>query len=503
MRALLSVYDKNGIEEFARALADLGYELVASGGTAATLDAAGIAHLRVEDVTGFAEMLDGRVKTLHPNLHAGILADRSKAAHMEDLQSLDIDPIDVVVCNLYPFAATPSIETIDVGGPSMIRGAAKNHQSVTVIVDNSDFARVLEALASPGGVPLELKRELASRAFDHLSRYDRLIADWLSSKDQGEVVPETLDLSLRRDKVLRYGENPHQMGGLYFQVGESSWLQSMRLLSGLELSYLNLFDADAAWRLVHELSPDRPAAVIIKHANPCGASISDRSIAQAYKLAFESDPISAFGGIVALNRVVDSELAAELAANPKADVVIAPGFAEGVAEGLAGARKSTRLISAEAPEAFFRSIRSIGEAYLVQESDTFRVRESEWKVVTRTGIDDQQLRDLRVAWTVCARTSSNAIVIARDEMAVGIGAGQQNRLDSSRIAISKAGTRVTGAVAASDAFFPFPDGMLALADAGVAAVISPGGSIRDAEVIEAANHAGIAMVFTGERHFRH
>ncbi len=503
MRALLSVYDKNGIEDFARALADLGYELVASGGTSATLDAAGIAHFKVEDVTGFAEMLDGRVKTLHPNLHAGILADRSKAAHMEDLQRLQIDPIDVVVCNLYPFAATPSIEMIDVGGPSMIRGAAKNHQSVTVIVDNSDFARVLDALASSGGVPLELRRELAARAFDHLSKYDRLIADWLGTSSQGEVLPEVLELSLRRDKVLRYGENPHQMGGLYFQAGESSWLQSMKLLSGLELSYLNLFDADAAWRLVHELSPDRPAAVIIKHANPCGASISNLSVAEAYKLAFESDPISAFGGIVALNRVVDAELAAELAANPKADVVIAPGFAEGVAERLAGARKSTRLIAAAAPEGVSRSIRSIGHSYLVQESDTFRVPESEWKVVTRAGVDDSQMRDLRVAWTVCARTSSNAIVIARDEMAVGIGAGQQNRLDSSRIAISKAGTRVKGAVAASDAFFPFPDGLLALADAGVAAVISPGGSIRDAEVIDAANQAGIAMVFTGERHFRH
>ncbi len=503
MRALLSVYRKDGIVEFASALAELGYELVASGGTSATLDAAGIAHITVEEVTGFAEMLDGRVKTLHPRLHAGILADRSKPEHLDDLKRLDIAPIDVVVCNLYPFADRPSIETIDVGGPSMIRAAAKNYQAVTVVVENSDFSRVLEWLRKTGEVPTPLRRELAARAFDHLSRYDRLIADWLDVKDVNEPLPERLHLDLDRAKLLRYGENPHQRGALYFLRGASSWLEGMTLHSGMELSYLNLFDADAAWRLVHELSIDSAAAVIVKHANPCGAAISAVSVADAYQRAFESDPISAFGGIVAINRIVDGQLADEIAANPKADVIIAPGYGDGVLEQLAAARKSTRVISASPPEIPSRSLRSLGGAYLLQEYDKFVVSESEWKLVTRVGVTDDQMRDLRVAWTVCARTSSNAIVLARDEMAVGIGAGQQNRLDSARIAISKAGKRTKGAVGASDAFFPFPDGLLALAEAGVSAVISPGGSIRDSEVIEAANQAGVAMVFTGERHFKH
>ena len=502
MRALLSVYRKDGIVELAKALASLGYELIASGGTAGALSDAGIEHLKVEEVTGFAEMLDGRVKTLHPKLHGGILADRSKPEHLNDLAKLGIVPIDIVVCNLYPFGETPSIETIDVGGPSMIRAAAKNHASVTVIVNSEDYPRVLDALTTTGEVPQALRRELASTAFDHLSRYDRMIADWLGEPD-GSVIPPRIELSLVRDRVLRYGENPHQIGALYFEAGRTSWLQTMELLSGMELSYLNLFDADAAWTLVHELSLDRSAAVIVKHANPCGSAIVDGEISQAYQLAFECDPISAFGGIVALNRPVDQALARELIANTKADVVIAPDFEPDVVEAIASKRKNTRLIKAQAPTVNSRTVRSLGSAFLVQDSDRFVAGSDQWKVVTKRIPTASEMGDAVVAWKVCARTSSNAIVIVAQEMAVGIGAGQQNRLDSARIAISKAGEKAKGAAAASDAFFPFSDGLLTLAEAGVAVVISPGGSIRDGEVIAAADEAGIAMVFTGERHFKH
>ncbi len=501
MRALLSVFRKEGIVELARELSTLGYELVASGGTSSALTEAGISHLSVEDVTGSPEMLDGRVKTLHPRIHGGILADRSKQAHMADLERMGIQTIDVVVCNLYPFAETPSIETIDVGGPSMIRAAAKNHASVAVVVDPSDYQPLLDALRQ-GEVPLEFRRTLAAKAFDHLSAYDRMIADWLAGGS--EALPERIGLRLEKARGLRYGENPHQNGALFFSPARESWLRGLKQHSGMELSYLNLFDADSAWRLVHELTgPSRPAAVIVKHANPCGAAVSDAGISEAYRLAFEADPISAFGGIVALNREVDSELAAELAANPKADVVIAPGYAEGVVEMLAAKRKNTRLIEAPAPEVPGLQIRSLGNAFLVQEPDRFLAEASGWKVVTKVAPTPEQMRDLAMAWKVCARTGSNAIVVVKDEMAVGIGAGQQNRLDSARIATTKAGERVVGSAGASDAFFPFPDGMLALAEAGVAAIISPGGSINDSKVIEAADEAGVAMVFTGERHFKH
>ena len=501
MRALLSVYRKEGVVDLARELSTLGYELVASGGTSSALTEAGIAHLSVEEATGSPEMLDGRVKTLHPRIHGGILADRSKPTHMADLERMGIETIDVVVCNLYPFAETPSIETIDVGGPSMIRAAAKNHASVAVVVDPSDYQPLLEALRQ-GEVSLAFRRRLAAKAFDHLSAYDRLISDWLAGDD--EKLPERIGLRLEKARGLRYGENPHQNGALYFSPARESWLRGLEQHSGMELSYLNLFDADAAWRLVHELAgTSRPAAVIVKHANPCGAAVSDAGISEAYRLAFEADPVSAFGGIVALNREVDADLAAELAANPKADVIIAPGYADGVVQMLAAKRKNTRLIEAPAPEEPGLQIRSLGNAFLVQEADRFLAEVSGWKVVTKVAPTAEQMRDLAMAWKVCARTGSNAIVVVKDEMAVGIGAGQQNRLDSARIATTKAGERVVGSSGASDAFFPFPDGMLALAEAGVAAIISPGGSINDSKVIEAADEAGVAMVFTGERHFKH
>ncbi len=502
MRALLSVYDKTGITELAAALTSFGYELIASGGTSNMLSEAGIAHLSVEDITGFSEMLDGRVKTLHPNLHGGILADRSKESHMADIEALGIYPIDVVVCNLYPFPSSPSIETIDVGGPSMIRGAAKNHASVAVVVSPADYDGLVTELKTAGSISYETKRHLAAKAFALLSKYDRTISAWLYGK-QDEILPDHLTLDLTKTHDLRYGENPHQKGALYESLSFSSWLSSMELLAGLELSYLNIFDVDAAWRLVFELSHESPAAVIVKHANPCGVALDQDDIGVAYAKAFECDPISAFGGIVALNREVDNLTAQDILKNPKADVIVAPGYADGVVAMLSAKRKNTRLIKANPPDVPSRSVRSIGNAYLVQEPDRFDAKPKSWKVVSKAQPTSTQLLDLELAWKVCAKTSSNAIVIANDQCAIGIGAGQQNRLDSSRIAIEKAKEKVVGSVAASDAFFPFPDGLLALADAGVAAVISPGGSINDAKVIAAGDEVGLVMIFTGERHFKH
>lgn len=502
MRALLSVFDKTGIVELAKDLIALGFELIASGGTSLALKNAGIEHLSVEDITGFSEMLDGRLKTLHPKLHGGILADRSKESHMADIEALGIAPIDIVVCNLYPFQSTPSIETIDVGGPSMIRAAAKNHASVCVVVTPSDYSAVVEELRDKGSISDTTKKHLAAGAFLLLSSYDMAIASWLNASSS-DVLPDDLSINLVKFQSLRYGENPHQSGALYTDVAQPSWLSSIELLSGLELSYLNIFDADAAWRLVNELGQHSPAVVIVKHANPCGVAIDERSIAHAYTKAFNCDPISAFGGIVALNQIVDHQTAVEILNNPKADVIIAPGFQAGVVDFLSSKRKNTRLIKADLPEVQSRSVRSVGSAFLIQEPDRFDVGMDSWRVVSKAKPTDNQLLDLDLAWKVCAKTSSNAIVIVKDLQAIGIGAGQQNRLDSSRIAIEKAGQNVKGSVGASDAFFPFPDGLMALANSGVAAVISPGGSINDQKVIAAADEVNLVMIMTGERHFKH
>ncbi len=497
MKALLSVYRKEGIVEFARGLLELGIEIVASGGTSVALAEANISHVKVEEVTGFPEMLDGRVKTLHPKIHGGILANRDLQSHFQDLASAEIDTIDLVACNLYPFEENPGIETIDVGGPTMVRAAAKNHKHVFVIVDPNDYSEVLNQI-SQGVDDYEFKKKLAAKAFAHLSRYDSLIANWLAAD---EFPPSNLTLSLEKTKSLRYGENPHQTGALYKVAGKKSWFDSMELLSGIELSYLNIYDADAAWRLVHEFGDD-PTVAIIKHANPSGFSITS-SAAESYKRAFECDPVSAFGGIVAINRVVDLELAEAIVANPKADVVIAYGYSPEALALLSTKRNNTRFVKAEAPDLIDLQIRTLGGSALVQEADTFISNASSWKVVTSSAATNLNWDDIEVAWKVCARTSSNAIVIAKDRMAIGIGAGQQNRLDSSRIAIEKAGEQVNGSVAASDAFFPFPDGMLTLANAGISTIVSPGGSINDQKVIDAANEVGVTLIFTGERHFKH
>ncbi len=501
MRALISVYNKEGLIDFAKGLAELGFDLVASGGTSALLSESGLAHDSVEEVTGAAEMLDGRVKTLHPSIHGAILADIDKESHREDLAERSIVPFDVVVCNLYPFFEKPGIETIDVGGPTMIRAAAKNHAHVSVVVDPADYAAILAELRESGKISASTKRSLALKAFELTARYDTAISNWLAEDGEPGILPKRITLNLDRAATLRYGENPHQVGARYTQPGVESWWDSARLLAGMELSYLNIFDTDAAWRFLHDFEGE-PAVAIIKHANPCGFAVRN-TIGEAYQAAFESDPISAFGGIVAFNREVDLDLANMILSNPKSDVIIAPSYQDDALKLMVAKRKNTRLIAAPAPENNALEIRTIGAGFLVQNKDTFKVAPAGFKVVSKETLPDARVRDVEIAWKLCARTSSNAIVIVKDGTSLGIGAGQQNRLDSARIAVEKAGNRVKGSVAASDAFFPFRDGLDVLASAGVSVIVSPGGSIRDQEVTDAADEAGVVLIFTGERHFRH
>ena len=501
-RALLSVSDKTGLEPFAKALIERGFELLSTGGTYAALSGAGVSVRRVADETGFPEILDGRVKTLHPKIHGGLLATASPE-HQAQLRAHAITPIDLVVVNLYPFRETvarnapfaETVENIDIGGPAMLRSAAKNFANVLVVCDPADYERVLAALREDKVDALRL--ELARKAFAHTSAYDAAIVSWL---DRDVELPETLHLSLERAQSLRYGENPHQTGARYRETGAKSWWDGAAQHSGSELSYLNVFDAEAAWRLVHEF--DAPAAVIVKHANPCGVALAE-TIEAAYTRAFEADPKSAFGGVVATNRPVSEALAAELLANPKADVVIAPGFAPGTAAKLAAKRKNMRVLSAPPPASAGLELRRVDGGFLVQGPDAVTLQRGAWRVVTERQPTEPEWRDLELAWLVCAYTKSNAIVLVKGAQAVGIGAGQQSRVDASEIAAQKAAGRAQGGACASDAFYPFRDGLEVAARAGVAAVIQPGGSIRDDELTAAADELGLAMVMTGERHFRH
>ncbi len=517
MRALLSVYDKDGLVQLAQGLSDLGWDLVASGNTSTALTEAGIAHRQVAEVTGSPEMLGGRVKTLHPKIHGGILANRNEPGHMADLEANAIDPIDLVVTNLYPFSSDPSIELIDIGGPSMVRSAAKNHEHVGVVTSPADYDVVLEELRGAGTLSAATKRRLARAAFAHTAAYDAAIVAWLdeggpapvegTDPDEaalGSALPQTLHLTLERTGVLRYGENPHQRGARYRTAGTTSWWDNLEQHGGKELSYLNLFDGDAAWRLVHELTADagQPAVAIIKHANPCGAAVAD-DLVTAYERALECDVQSAFGGVVAIGGIVTEEVADAIAAGPQADVIIAASYEPAALEKLTSRRKATRLLSGPAPETAVRQLRSLGTSVLVQDLDVFMSPRSTWQVVTTRVPTDEEWVDLQLAWRVTGRTTSNAIGIVTGGQAVGVGAGQQSRVVAAEIAVQKAGERAKGGAAASDAFFPFPDGLLVLADAGVAAVAQPGGSVKDEEIIAAANEAGIAMVLTGERHFRH
>ena len=513
MRALLSVWDKTGLVEFAEGLAGLGYELVASGGTATVLDAAHVAHIDVKDVTDFPEMLGGRVKTLHPMIHGGILADRDVPEHLEALATHEITPIDLVVCNLYPFTSKPSVELIDVGGPTMVRAAAKNHAHVGVVTNPAQYEGVLAELTASGALSDATRHALARAAFAHTAAYDAGIVAWFDGGGAiGEApsalaaaLPETIHLALERVETLRYGENPHQVGARYRVAGGDPWWDHVVQHAGSPLSYLNLFDADAAWRLVHELAADAPgraAVAIIKHANASGAALG-QTLVEAFSAALAADPQSAFGGVVAVGGELDDELAEVIAAGPQADVIIARSFSESAVERLRARRKATRLLSGPSPEPLSRSIRTFGDTALVQNADELLAAPSTWRCVTQAQPTPAQLVDLGVAWRVCARTTSNAIVIARDGVAVGVGAGQQSRVVAAGVATTKAGPLAIGAAAASDAFFPFADGLESLTDAGVTAIVQPGGSVRDGEVIEAANRAGIVMLMTGERHFRH
>ena len=519
MRALISVWDKTGVAEFASRLSGLGWEIVSSGGTAAALADAGVAVLAVEDVTGSPEMLDGRVKTLHPRIHGGILADRSKPAHLASLDEHGIAAIDLVVCNLYPFRSDPGPELIDIGGPAMVRASAKNHGDeaggVGVVVDPADYEAVLEELAAEGALSTATRRRLARAAFAHTAAYDAAIVNWLdepvgeeaadgSAERAPTPLPPTVHLALERVDECRYGENPHHLGARYRPVGESTWWDHAYQHSGLGLSYLNFFDADAAWRIVHDLgdAEGSSAVVITKHANPCGAAAGDE-LADVYQRAYDCDARSAFGGIVAFNQIVDLDTVERIETAAQADLIIAPGYEDGVVERLEAKRRNTRVLEAPRPDAGGLSLRQINGGWLVQSPHAFASAPEEWQVVTERRPTADELADARFAWRVCGHVISNAIVLARDRTAWGIGAGQQNRVESGQLAAAKADGRAAGGACASDAFYPFPDGVEAAAEAGAAVVVQPGGALRDDDVIARANELGLAMLFTGERQFRH
>ncbi len=498
MRALLSVWDKTGLIALAKGLEGLGWELVSSGGTSKALAEEGIAHQKVEDVTGSPEMLGGRVKTLHPKIHGGILADRSKPEHLADLEANGINGIDLVVCNLYPFRSDPSVEMIDIGGPTMVRASAKNHDHVGIVVNPEDYGVVLEELRKEGSLSQATRVRLARAAFAHTAAYDAAIVNWF---DKDEVLPPTIHIALERAQELRYGENPHQEGARYRNIGGSSYWDTAEQHGGMALSYLNLYDAEAAWQTAYDLG-DGPVAVVVKHANPCGVGVAS-TLAEAYQLAFDCDPRSAFGGIVAVNREIDLETVEAMVAAAQADVVIAPSYADGVIEALAKKRKNTRVLTATPPTVASRDYRQIDGGFLVQQAHHFASEASTWQVVTKRQPTAEEMADAELAWRICGHVKSNAIVLVKGGQAVGIGAGQQNRVESGMIAASKAAGRAKGGACASDAFYPFPDGIEAAAEAGAAVIIQPGGSMRDDETIAKADELGVAMVFTGERHFLH
>lgn len=513
-KALISVSDKTGIVEFARQLVQHGVEVISTGGTATLLKEAGVAVTGISEVTGFPEILDGRVKTLHPNIHSGLLAVRDDEKHRQQLEELSIEPIDLVVVNLYPFKQTiakpdvtyeDAIENIDIGGPTMLRSAAKNHAYVTVVVDANDYATVLAEVAAQGDTTLETRRRLAAKVFRHTAAYDALISQYLS-KQVGEILPESYTVTFEKAQDLRYGENPHQTAAFYREpLAASGTITGAEQLHGKELSYNNINDADAALSIVREFA--EPAVVAVKHTNPCGVGIGE-TIADAYRKAYAADPVSIFGGIIAANRVIDEETAL-LLKETFLEVILAPDFTP---EALAvlTEKKNIRLlrlgeitpISDDSSAAQFR-IASVAGGVLVQEVDRKQLNESELTVVTERKPSPEELVQLELAWKVVKHVKSNAIVLAKDNMTIGVGAGQMNRVGSARIAIEQAGELSKGAVLASDAFFPMPDTVEEAAKAGVTAIIQPGGSVRDQDSIDACNRHGIAMVFTGVRHFKH
>ena len=514
-RALLSVSRKDGLDVFARGLVERGFEIVASGGTARFLQSCGIAVLEVSEVTGHPEMLDGRVKTLHPRIHGGILARRARADDLASLRELGIEPIDVVAVNFYPFEETVARgaeedevrENIDIGGPCLVRAAAKNWPDVAVVVDPADYAEVLAALDVPEpGAGLALRRRLAATAFAATAAYDRAVAASFTDSGTGEAFPERVSVEFERVAALRYGENPHQAAALYRDPGARAGIPGARQLHGKELSYNNILDLDAAVRLVADLANSRDehqaAAAIIKHSNPAGAAVA-ATLEAAYVAARATDPVSAFGGIVALSREVDL-VTAKAMASTFLEAIAAPSFHP---DALARLRrkKNLRLIEMKDLRGFApggRYFARVAGGLLVQDWDRGD-DESGYRVATRREPSAEEWEGLRFVWQAAKHVKSNAIVVGRGSALVGVGAGQMSRLDSCRLAVEKAQSSLQGAVAASDAFFPFADGLEALADAGITAVIQPGGSVRDQEVIDAANERGLAMVLTGARHFRH
>ncbi|MBA3729074.1 MAG: bifunctional phosphoribosylaminoimidazolecarboxamide formyltransferase/IMP cyclohydrolase [Actinobacteria bacterium] len=516
-RALVSVADKSGLLELGRALAEHGVVIVSSGSTAAFLRDGGIEATAVSEVTGFPELLDGRVKTLHPRIHAGILADRRKPAHLEELERLRIEPFDLVVVNLYRFRETVAtgasidevLEQIDIGGPALVRAAAKNFHSVGVVARPDRYAAVLDEIRSTGGLSEATRLRLAREAFAHTAAYDAGISEWFAENEpsggveedrpEAEWPPERLSEALALRAPLRYGENPHQRAALYESEGGPGPLGGARVIQGKEMSFNNWLDADAARATAWMF--EEPCAAIVKHSNPCGVALDDR-LAVAYRRALEGDPVSAFGGIVAFNRDVDGEAAAAMS-GVFTEVVVAPGYSEGALLAFA-ARENLRVLEAPPPSPRMAlEIRHLDGGALLQDSDRLTESRDDMKVVTTREPTADQWEDLLFAWRVAARVKSNAIVLATGRATVGIGAGQMNRLTSVAVATGNAGERARGSCLASDAFFPFRDGVDRAGEAGVSAIIQPGGSVRDEEVVAAAEEGGMAMVFTWRRHFRH
>ena len=505
-RALLSVSDKTGILDFARELTRLNVEIISTGGTAKSLRDAGLTVRDISDVTGFPEMMDGRVKTLHPRVHGGLLAIRDNADHVAALEQHGIQPIDLVVVNLYPFAETikregvtreEAIEQIDIGGPAMIRSAAKNARDVAVVVSPEQYAQVIEELnENNGALSLNTRNTLAQKAFEHTAQYDIMVSSYLAGS--ADALPDRLSWTMKKIADLRYGENPHQKAALY-QTSKSGGIANAAVLAGKEMSFNNYVDAEAAWQLVCDF--EQTACAIIKHTNPAGVGLGE-TLADAYKKALATDPVSAFGGIVAFNRRVDAA-AAEEVTKIFTEVVIAPGY-DALALEVLRAKKNLRVIQmndVEQPAGM--ELKQIGGGMLVQTRDAHKLNPAELNIVTERKPTDDELRALQFAWIVCKHTKSNAIVYARADQTVGVGAGQMSRVDSVKIGAMRAQLPVAGSVLASDAFFPFRDGIDEAARHGITAVIQPGGSVRDEEVIAAANEHGLAMVFTGIRHFKH
>jgi phosphoribosylaminoimidazolecarboxamide formyltransferase/IMP cyclohydrolase len=516
-RALVSVYDKTGLEELARGLHEAGVEIVSTGSTAARIREAGVPVTPVDEVTGFPEILGGRVKTLHPHVHAGLLADQNDPSHLETITGLGIAPFQLLVANLYPFAETVAsgashpevIEQIDIGGPAMVRASAKNHGSVAVVTDPARYADVLAAVSS-GGFDLAARQRLAAQAFRHTAGYDVAVASWLGNvvapddevDGQSSGFPGWVGATYERAAVLRYGENPHQRAALYVTPGGTSGLANAEQVHGKEMSYNNYVDADAAWRAAYDF--DAPCVAIIKHANPCGIAVG-ADIAEAHRKAHACDPVSAYGGVIATNAPVTAAMA-EQVADIFTEVIVAPGFEPDALERLTRKKNLRLLIAGARPEGPAVETRPVSGGLLVQTADRIDAPGDDpanWTLAAGDAADDATLADLAFGWRAVRAVKSNAILLAADGATVGVGMGQVNRVDSCRLAVSRAGDRAAGAVAASDAFFPFADGLQVLIDAGVRAVVEPGGSIRDDEVIAAAQAAGVTLYFTGTRHFAH